>query len=90
MYNYSEAKYQNQAIKLQMKKSVRQVIGSYPLRFGRPPFSLNLSREFLRTEATQTFKHLQVPSENKMCMTIKNFMCPKVQATYFSNWANKY
>ena len=94
MYNYSETKYQNQAIKLQMKKSFRRVIESYALGFRRPPsFLLTLSQEFLRTEGTHTstedastFKHLQVASENKMCRTIKNYTSPKVQANYFFNW----
>ena len=64
----------------------------------RPPpsFSLTLSQEFLRTEATHNstedtsaLKHLQaIASENKMCMTVKNYTSPKVQANYFFNWAN--
>ena len=89
MYN-SETKYQNQAIKLQMKKSVRQVIESYSLGFYRPPFSPTLSPEFLRTKARQTstedasaFKHLQVASENKMFMTIKNYASPKSSGQLF-------
>ena len=78
--NEWETKYQNQAIN---EKCVRQVIEGYALCFGRPP-------SFSRTEATHTstedasaFKHLQVASENKMCMTIKNYTNPKVQAKFF-------